>query len=151
MPHSSGVASSRAEQAEGEIGRNGPDPRRCERKFASATPCRAPRAARQDGHVLGGDEVLQAVCPIDALLPDVEHLGEAPVAVEDRALDAERQGAFLDLLDEHAVGPVGVLQRVDLTLAVRALHDDGVEVARRIASSVSSLSSRRASSSRIRA
>ena len=82
----------------------------------------------QSRRVVGQDEVAEWLTD-EPLLRHVQHRREALVAVENLALDRESQRAFLDLLDQHAVGPVGALQRVDLPRTARHLHDHGVEVA----------------------
>ena len=68
------------------------------------------------------------------------------VAVEDRAVVGERDRPFLHLLDQHAIGTVGVFERVDL-LPVGPPTTTASTSPLRIASSVSSASRRRELSS----
>ena len=65
----------------------------------------------------------------DPLLRDAEHRSETAVAVQDRTIDAERDGSFLDLLDQHAVWAIGALQRVDPVLLGRPTHHQRVNLA----------------------
>ena len=57
-----------------------------------------------------------------------DELGEALVAVEDRAVGGERQRPFAHLLDHQAVRLIGAAQRVDL-LALGRVHDQRFDVA----------------------
>ncbi|MBV1688252.1 hypothetical protein KRR38_11335 [Novosphingobium sp. G106] len=58
----------------------------------------------------------------------VDQLAETAVRIEYDAVFIERDGTLFHLLDENAVGAVGVLQGVD-KLACGTAHDDGVDFA----------------------
>ena len=92
----------------------------------------ATRAASEHGgqrRVVGGGDVMAERLAQQPFLRHVQHRREIFVAVEHLAVDRQRQRALLDLLDEHAVGPVGTFQRVDLPRAAGDLHDHGIEIA----------------------
>ncbi len=100
-----------------------------EAEFASGDIVgRGPQQVREAVAILRRQKGVELL-PHQPLLPDAQHLGEARIAVEHHAVPAERQGAFLDLLDQHAIGPVGAFERVDLRGVARPLHHDRVEVA----------------------
>ena len=67
--------------------------------------------------------------PDDPLLRDAEHAGKSSVAVKNRSVLAERDGAFLDLLDQHLIRAIGALQRVNSLLFRLATHDQSVDLA----------------------
>ena len=74
------------------------------------------------------DDVVAQGSPHHLLQRTCQHLGEATIAIEDRAVAGDRRGALVHLLHQHAVGVVRALERVD-PRTVRPLDDQRVHLA----------------------
>ncbi len=71
-------------------------------------------AVRRDPGTDGGaDHLLQG---------RLEHLGKAPVGIQDHALRRQRQCAFAHFLDQQPVGPINALEREQLYTANAMNH-----------------------------
>ncbi len=82
----------------------------------------------ESADIVGPQERLQPV-PDHLLLRQAEHFGQALVAVEHRAVRAERDGPFLDLLDQHPIRAISILQRIDPVRGRGVTHHDGIDLA----------------------